>query len=107
MSSQVIPLNSSPNQTAQVTVSINNSVQTFFLLLSYNEIAEYWVMQIFDNNQNPLLTDIPLVTGLDLLRQDQYLGIGSLFLLNVSTSGGTGPTSNPTEVDYPNDTNLG
>jgi hypothetical protein len=103
MAQQLIPLDNSPNQTWQVTVSINGIVQTFFVLLDYNEIAEYWVMSVFDSNQNPLLNDVPLVTGLNLLRQYQYLGIGSLYLLNVSSS--TNPVTS--EVDYPDNTNLG
>ena len=97
MAQQTIPLDSSPNQTWQVSVNINGVVVTFFVTVSYNEIAKYWVMEISDSNQNLLLSDVPLVTGLDLLRQYQYLVIGSLYLLPVGQQ----------SEDYPNSTNLG
>lgn len=97
MATQVIPVDSSPNQTWQVSVNINGAVVTFFVTLDYNEIAEYWVMAISDSNQNPILNDIPLVTGLNLLRQYQYLGIGSIYLLPIGQQA----------ENYPDDTNLG
>ena len=97
MSQQVIPLDASPNQTWQVSVSINGTVQDFFVNLNFNEVAGYWVMEIADSNQNLLLSDVPLLCGLNLLQQYQYLQIGSLYLLNV----GNDPS------DSPNSTNLG
>jgi hypothetical protein len=81
---QLIPLDSAPNQTWQVAVSVNGGVQTFFVILRYNEIAGYWAMTIEDSNQNLLLDSAPLVTGLNLLRQFQSLLIGSIYILNVS-----------------------
>lgn len=98
MSLQVIPLDTNPNQTWQVAVSINGLVVNFFVLLQYNEIAQYWSMNIYDNSQVLLLAGIALVTGLNLLRQFQYLGIGSLYILNAS--GIASP-------NFPDDTNLG
>jgi len=97
MSQQLVPLDDSPNQTWQVAISINGAVQTFFVSLSFNEVAGYWVMEIYDSNQNLILSDIPVVCGLDLLRQYQYLQIGSIYILNVGNS----PTDSPTS------TNLG
>jgi hypothetical protein len=94
MPAQVIPLDSSPNQTWQASVNINGAVLTFFVTVSYNEIAEYWVMAISDANQNLLLSDVPLVAGLNLLRQYQYLGIGSIYLINVSGSDEDSPGEN-------------
>jgi hypothetical protein len=98
VSQQIIPLDNSPNQTWQASVQINGVVVTFLVVLSYNEIAEYWVMKIYDSSQNLILSNVPLVTGLNLLRQFQYLQIGSLFLVNV-----TGTTL----LNYPDNTDLG
>jgi hypothetical protein len=97
MSLQVIPVNSAPGQTFNVAVSINGAVQIFFITLTFNEVAAYWVMSISDANQNLLVQGIPLVTGLNLLRQYQYLEIGSIYLINT-----TG-----VDIDYPNNTDLG
>jgi hypothetical protein len=97
MSLQVIPINSAPGQTFNVAVSINGAVYTFFVILAFNEVAAYWIMSISDANQNLLVQGIPLVTGLNLLRQYQYLGIGSIYLINT-----TG-----VDIDYPNNNDLG
>lgn len=95
---QLIQLDSNPNQSWQVSVLIDGAVQTFFIQLAYNEIAQYWVMTISDSNQNVLVSSLPLVTGLNLLQQFSYLEIGSLFIVNVS--GVEAP-------NYPNNTDLG
>jgi hypothetical protein len=94
MPAQVIPLDSSPNQTWQTSVNINGTVVTFFCEANYNEIAEYWTISISDQNQNLLLSGQPMVAGLNLLRQYQYLGIGSLYLINVSGTDEDSPSAN-------------
>jgi hypothetical protein len=53
-----------------------------------------------DSNQNPILTGLPLVTGVDLLEQYGYLGIGGSLVVqstndpslvpNYDTLGSTG-----------------
>lgn len=51
-----------------------------------------WFIDIADQNTNPIVSGIPLVTGVDLLAQYAYLGFpGSL---TVETSGD--PTAVPT-----------
>jgi len=35
-----------------------------------------WVLDIADSTGNPLISGIPLVTGVDLLAQYKYVGIG-------------------------------
>ena len=100
MALQQIPLNNSPNAARQVTVSINGGASTFFFILRYNEIANYWV-GTFYNVQNPailLVDSLPLVTGTNLLGQLQYLNAGSLYILNAS---------NVPSPDYPNSLDLG
>jgi hypothetical protein len=100
MSLQLIPVSSSPNQTLQVAVDINGGVSQFFVYLTFNEIAGYWVMGISDSNQNPLLTDVPLVTGLNLLRQYQYLNIGSVYVFNVTGVPVDSPNTNDLGTDF-------
>jgi hypothetical protein len=97
MSLQVIPVNSAPGQTFNVSVSINGAVYSFFVLLVFNEVAMYWVMSISDANQNLIVAGVPLVTGLNVLRQFQYLGIGSIYVINA-----TG-----VDIDFPNSSDLG
>src|ERR1039457_6822506 len=81
----IVPLDNSPNQNFQVTVNVNGK------------------MTISDTLGNIVLDSIPLITGVwpaaNLLRQFQYLGIGSVYILNAS-----GPIPG---LDYPNNTDLG
>ena len=102
MADQIIALDNSPNQSFQVTVNVNGSLIKLALTLGYNAMAGYWVMSISGLSGNLLLDSIPLVTGnwpaANLLAQFQYLGIGSVYVLNVS-----GPLS----IDYPDNTDLG
>lgn len=97
MSLQDIPLDTSPNQTWNVSVGINGGVSVYFITLRYNEIAGYWTMTIYDSNQNLLVDSWPLVTGVNLFQQLDYLQIGSLYILNTGNA----------STDFPNNQNLG
>jgi len=103
MSNQLVPLNSSPNQTFLANLTVNGAALRLNLSLSFNEIAQYWTMEIADVNNNVLIAELPLVTGsfpsANLLEQFQYMMIGSCYLLNVSNGG--------TSLDYPNGNDLG
>jgi hypothetical protein len=97
MSLQTIPVNSAPGQVFGVSVTINGLVQSFNCTVTFNEVAQYWVLNIYQTNNVPIILGLPMVTGLNLLRQYQYLGIGSIYVLNV--------TGVP--IDSPNATDLG
>jgi hypothetical protein len=103
LSFQIVPLNSSPNQSFLANLTVNKAALKLNLSISFNEIAQYWTMQIADVNNNVLIAEIPLVTGswpaANLLSQFQYMMIGSCYLLNVSNGG--------TTLDYPNGSDLG
>jgi hypothetical protein len=102
MASQLIPLTTAPNQTFQVALDVNNTIVRLTLTIRYNEMANYWVLTIADNNGNVLMDNIPLVTGswpaANILDPYQYLGIGSAYVINASNAGVN---------DYPNATSLG
>lgn len=102
MSDQIIPLTNQPNQTFQVVLSVDGGTIRLNLLISYDEMANYWTMGISDSNNNPLVIGIPLVTGdwpsANVLGQYGYLGIGSAYVLNLS---------NNNNLDYPNSSTLG
>jgi hypothetical protein len=98
MSYQQIPLDNSPNQSMDITLSVDGSNINLSLFLYYSEIAGYWIMDIKKDGTN-VLTSIPLVTGLNLLEQYSYLRIGSAFLVKAGETG----------LDYPDssDKSLG
>ena len=99
---QIIPLTSTPNQTVNVTVSVNGQNSPLQIGLRFNEYAGYWVMSITNRNTQTMLIDsLPLISGDypagNLLGQYDYLGIGSAAIINA----GNAP------MDYPDSTNLG
>jgi hypothetical protein len=102
MSVQLIPLNATPNQTFQSTLSVDSKNITLEFNLRYNEIAGYWVMKLTETVNNTVLVDsIPLIPGGypadNILDQYSYLGIGSAFIVKSSS----------VSADYPDDNNLG
>lgn len=51
------------------------------LKLRYNDLVGDWTATVIDNKTGQLLIDtLPLVTGVDLLGQFQYLDIGHAFI---------------------------
>lgn len=71
-----IPL-SPASQSFQITM--NNVV--YMLVVVWNGAANCWVLDINDGSGNGLIQGIPLITGVDLLAQYEYIGIdGQLFV---------------------------
>ena len=102
MSAQIIPLTTSPNQSMQMVLNIDGKNKRLQLTVRFNEIGKYWVIGIIDVSTGEYLLDsIPLLTGIypaaNILGQYAYLGIGGLYLLNVSN----------TDKDWPDNTDLG
>ncbi len=99
--SQILPINDSPNQTIRATLSVNGQALILNLNLSYNGQAGFWAMDIADQSGNPVVSSIPLVTGVwpaaNILAPFDYLQIGSVFVIN----------QNGASTDWPDDTNLG
>ena len=89
-------LTSAPNQTYTLTVSGAKRNITFILTQAYNAQAGYWVLGIYDKTNSPIILNIPLFCGYDLLEQYGYLGIGSLYLENIGDQA----------IEYPNDKNI-
>lgn len=55
----------------------------YFLRLTWCEPGLCWVLDVADQNEVPLASGLPLITGHDLLEQYRYLGI--LGALTVQT----------------------
>jgi hypothetical protein len=62
----------------------------YHMRLIFNQTTDEnacWILDINDANDNPIVCGIPLVTGVDLLEQYAYLGIGvSLFCFTDGNS---------------------
>jgi hypothetical protein len=64
------------NSQQQITISLGGVVYTLTVWFDSNPAANCWVMDIGNQNNVPILTGIPLVTGTDLLGQFAYLNFG-------------------------------
>jgi len=76
-----IPLVAKPQ-----TLSVNLSGTTYQLKVYWCVPLGAWVMDIIDSSGNPFASGIPLVTGVDLLGQLEYLGIPGCLI--VQSNGG-------------------
>lgn len=99
--SQIIPLTNAPQQSLNVSLNVNGSVLRLGLDIYFSEMAQYWLMDIYNAPGALLLASIPLLTGswpaANLLAQYGYLNIGSCYVINL----GQVPD------DYPNADELG
>ena len=102
MGAQVIPLDNTPNQVFQTSLSINGINKTLQFNIRFNEEAGYWALTISDVQTGTVLLDsTPLLTGAfpsgNILAQFGYLGIGSAYIVKTGSL----------PIDYPDDTSLG
>ena len=99
---QIIPLTPVPNQNFQIALNVDAGVLTLNMDLRYNEVADYWVLSVFDSVQNLIIDSLALITGdfpaANILGQFAYLGIGSAFVVNASQV---------TDPNFPNNLDLG
>lgn len=101
MSAQILPVTSDPNQTFTCVLNIKEENKRYKFIFRFNEIAQYWVMEMIDDDGNNLVAGLPLVPGeypaANILEQYSYLGIGDAYLIN--TAG--------TDEQYPSEDTLG
>ena len=60
---QIIPLTTAPNQTLNVALNIDGAVVRLTLFITFSEMAQYWLMSIYNSSGTLLLSSIPLITG--------------------------------------------
>ena len=74
------------------TVSLNGTA--YALTLHWCSPANCWIMDLADQNNNPLISGIPLVTGLPLLKQYGYVGVPGDMFVQTDTDAYAVPTVN-------------
>lgn len=94
----IIPLTTDPNDTFSSTIPVNRKNTKFYFFLRYNEEAGYWVMDLSDENKEPVVSSVPLISGINILEQYEYLKIGKAYIIK---------TDNSLLADKPDTTNLG
>jgi hypothetical protein len=101
MADQIIPLDTSPQQSFTIAVNVDGLVLRLGLDITFSEMAQYWLMDVKNSQGVVILASVPMITGdwpaANLLQQYGYLGIGSAYILNASQ----------VAADYPDNTNLG
>lgn len=85
----IVPLTTYPNQTFVASIPINGENKELKFKLWYNQKAEYWLMDIYDNRTDvKLLSNIPLLTStfrfFDVLCQFAYKEIGKCMMVPLS-----------------------
>lgn len=84
MSYYKIPLTSNPNQTFKVGIpSKDKTIDKFIFNVYYNLSSECWCLNIKDIQGKDLVSNIPLVCGVDLLEQYYYMGLGKAYIINL------------------------
>ena len=103
MAWHIIPLDTTPDQQFSVTIDVGGKNVPLILHLRYNTEGDIWQMDVTDaKTLRMLISNMPLVTGeypaADLLRQHQYLGIGSALIVKNTEAAA---------ADYPGIFDLG
>jgi hypothetical protein len=80
---------------------LSPKAQSFFVRLGsrryltswrYNAAAGCWLLSIADENKVPILSSIPVVTGLDLLAPYRYAGIEGSLVVQTDHNADAVPT---------------
>jgi len=70
----ILPLINVPQR---FTISLSGT--NYILVSRWNDAPEAgWILDFYDQESNPILMNVPLVTGANLLSQYEYLGIPGL-----------------------------
>lgn len=82
-----IPLSSQPQ-----VFNIQLAGVTYWMTLRWNVIAECWMLDLADSSRTPLIQGIPLVTGVDLFGQYEYLKLGGWLIVQTDFDPSAVPT---------------
>jgi hypothetical protein len=102
-----IPFND-PNAN-QYQIPLVNTAQQFLIPLNgvyytmtnkWNDMGQFWTLDIADQNNNPIVSNIPLITGADCLAGLDYLDLGgSLYVYSSGSDVNAIPTLDNLGVD--------
>lgn len=81
---QIIPFSEPGSWQMQITLTN----QAFLLNFHWNALNKYWLMSIYDNDSNPIVVGIKIVTNFDLTAQFPLLGMpkGHILCQNILDS---------------------
>ena len=76
----IVPMQAIPNHSFTCVIPLGDINIELRFKMQYNEIAEYWFVDI-SKDDTLLLSGYPLIPQGDLLEQFQYMGIGHAYLI--------------------------
>ena len=76
----IIPMQTISNHSYSVVVPFTDQNINLRFTMQYNEVAEFWFVDISRNDQM-LLSAYPWIPAQDLLEQFQYMEIGHAYIL--------------------------
>lgn len=76
----IIPFQGIPNHKFSAKVPIDGGNTLLKFHMKYNELAQYWLVDIYKNDAM-VYAGLPLVPGQNILEQVGYLGIGSAWIV--------------------------
>jgi hypothetical protein len=83
-----IPLISAPQK---FTISLAGVA--YNMTLRWNDLGQCWCIDIADQSNTSLVSGLPLVPGIDILEQYEYLGIGGQLVVSTDYDKLAPPTS--------------
>jgi len=83
-----VPL--TPGKPQRITVSLAGTL--YELTVKWCAPASCWILDIATSTGEPVVSGIPLITGVNLLAQYAYLGIGGALVAQTDSDAGAVPT---------------
>lgn len=81
-----------PFNAQQESFNVTLAGVSYQMRILFNNYGNVWELDIYDSSSNPLVTSIPLVTGVDLLSPYPYLNFGGRLYAATDNSPYTPPT---------------
>ena len=81
MTAYEIPLSPEPQ-----TFEIALADKSYQLTITWNDVMACWVLDLASETREPIVTGIPVITGLDLLAQYGYLNLGGSIVVQTDGS---------------------
>lgn len=94
-----IPMQAAPNHSFSCSIPIDGGNTFLTFRLTYNDIAEYWIVDISKDDE-VLISSLPLIPGENILEQFQYLGIGSAWIIPKNEKDSQWPQANDLATDW-------
>lgn len=96
----IIPIQAVPNQTFSSKIPVDGFNIELSFILSYNELAKYWIVSVIDSNGNTLITSLPVIPAQNILEQYRYMKIGSAYVVPRQTVVDEWPTDKTLDANW-------